>query len=80
MDYDKLYNLDEKKHQKNNLKLAWQESLIWGDKIPYGIFYENKRKSYEDYLPQLQGKALVKRKLKVRNINKLLEEFNLIKN
>ena len=73
--YERLYNLDEKKHKKNNLELAWKESLIWGNKIPYGIFYENNEKSYEDNLPELKGKALVKRKLKVRNINKLLEEF-----
>ena len=73
--YERLYNLDEKKHKKNNLELAWKESLIWGNKIPYGIFYENNEKSYEDHLPELKGKALVKRKLKVRNINKLLEEF-----
>ena len=44
-------------------------------KIPYGIFYENKEKSYGDNLPQLKGKALVKREIKVRNLNKLIQEF-----
>tara|TARA_B100001964_G_scaffold182318_1_gene201733 strand:+ start:49 stop:897 length:849 start_codon:yes stop_codon:yes gene_type:complete len=73
--YDKLYNIDKKKYDKNNLELAWKESLIWGNKIPYGIFYENDEKSYGDNLPQLEGKSLVKRKLKVRNIDKLLTEF-----
>ena len=39
------------------------------------IIVHSRLKSYEDHLPELKGKALVKRKLKVRNINKLLEEF-----
>ncbi len=73
--FDRLYNLDQNKHQKNNLELAWKESLAWGNKIPYGIFYENKERSYGDSLPQLKGHALVKRKLKVRKIDKLLKEF-----
>ena len=37
--------------------------------------YENKEKSYGDNLPQLKGKALVKREIKVRNLNKLIQEF-----
>ena len=73
--YDRLYNINKKKYNKNNLELAWRESLIWGNKIPYGIFYENKEKSYGDNLPQLKGRALVKRKVKVRNLNKLIQEF-----
>jgi 2-oxoglutarate ferredoxin oxidoreductase subunit beta len=75
--YDRLYNLDEQKdYNKQDRKLALETSLIWGDKIPYGIFYQVIKEHYASKLPQLSGKALVKRPMLVRNIDKLLEEFS----
>ncbi|MDD5749778.1 MAG: 2-oxoacid:ferredoxin oxidoreductase subunit beta [Patescibacteria group bacterium] len=74
--FDRLYNLDEKTdYDKSDLQAAFRESLLWGDKIPYGLFYQDRRPSYGDHLPQLKGQALVKRKMLVRKIEKLMKEF-----
>jgi len=74
--FDRLYNLDEQADYKNNdIAMAHRETLIWGDKIPYGLFYQDKRPNYGNYLPQLQGQSLAKRPVKVRNIDQLTKEF-----
>lgn len=74
--FDRLYNIDEKEgYNASDVMMAHKEALIWGDKIPYGLFYENKRLSYGAHLPQLKGQALVKRPIKVRNIDQLTKEF-----
>ncbi len=66
---DRLYNLDNTKYNKNNIEIAFKESLKWGNKIPYGIFYEKKNKNYGDKILEVNNST------KVRNINKLLQEF-----
>lgn len=74
--FDRLYNLDKQTGYKaSDKQAAFAQSLVWGDKIPYGLFYQDSRASYGDHLPQLKGSALVKRPMKVRNINQLMKEF-----
>ncbi len=74
--YDRLYNLDKKKDYDNkDLQSALKQSQVWGNKIPYGIFYQGKRDVYGANLPQLKGQALVKRSVKVRDINSLMKTF-----
>lgn len=75
--FDRLYNLDEKAgYSSGNKELAFKESLVWGDKIPYGLFYQDSRPTYGSNLPQLKGQALVKRQVKVRNLNILTKAFS----
>lgn len=74
--FDRLYNIDQDKtYNKTDFARALKESFVWGEKIPYGIFYENTKPSYGDQLPQLRGKALVNRPMEVRDIEKLVSEF-----
>ncbi|MDP2812218.1 MAG: 2-oxoacid:ferredoxin oxidoreductase subunit beta [bacterium] len=74
--FDRLYNLDDnKEYNRSDINVALREAMVWGDKIPYGIFYTDNRPSYGDSLPQLAGMALVKRKMVVRNIDKLVKAF-----
>ncbi|MFA6466981.1 MAG: 2-oxoacid:ferredoxin oxidoreductase subunit beta [Patescibacteria group bacterium] len=74
--FDRLYNLDEKPGYDNtNILMAYQEALVWGDKIAYGLLYQNQRPSYDQGLPQLKGQALAKRLVKVKNIDQLVREF-----
>lgn len=74
--FDRLYSLDEKKdYNKQDIKQALDASLVWGDKIPFGIFYQKNKADYAASLPQLKGRALVKRPMVVRNIDKFLVEF-----
>jgi len=42
---------------------AFQRSLEWGDRIPLGIIYRNDRLTFEERVPVLSGKPLVKREL-----------------
>lgn len=74
--FDRLYNLDNQTgYNSSDKAMAFKEALVWGDKIPYGLFYQDSRPSYGEYLPQLQGKALAKRSVTVRNIDQLTKEF-----
>lgn len=73
---DRLYNLDEDKtYDSTDINQAWQQGLVYGQKIPYGLFYKSNRPTYGHELPQLKGQALIKRPMKVRSLDKLVKEF-----
>ncbi|MCD4760763.1 2-oxoacid ferredoxin oxidoreductase [bacterium] len=74
--FDRLYNIDENpSYDKTDKERAFKESLVWGKKIPYGILYQSSRDTYGSNLPQLKGQPLVRRKITVRNLDKLTREF-----
>jgi 2-oxoglutarate/2-oxoacid ferredoxin oxidoreductase subunit beta len=74
--FDRLYNINEKEgYNTQNIERAYKTSLIWGKKIPYGLFYQKARDTYGSNLPQLKGTALVKRKMQARNLDQLTKEF-----
>jgi 2-oxoglutarate ferredoxin oxidoreductase subunit beta len=54
---------------------AFAKSLAWGDKIPIGIFYQEKAPSYEAQLAYLKDAALVKKPLQDFDWPSLVEEF-----
>ncbi|MFA5126800.1 MAG: 2-oxoacid:ferredoxin oxidoreductase subunit beta [Patescibacteria group bacterium] len=75
--FDRLYNLDtQAAYDKKNLGSALEQSLIWGDKIPYGIFYQKDKRELTASLPVLSGAALAKRPMNIRNLDKWLAEFS----
>jgi len=47
-------------HDPSDRKAAFAMALEWGDKIPLGIIYRNNRQTFEERLPVLSGKPLVK--------------------
>jgi 2-oxoglutarate ferredoxin oxidoreductase subunit beta len=47
-------------HDPSDRKAAFAMALEWGDKIPLGIIYRNNRPTFEERLPVLSGKPLVK--------------------
>jgi 2-oxoglutarate ferredoxin oxidoreductase subunit beta len=69
----RVYKL--KRWNPTNKKKALIKAGEWGKKIPIGLFYQEKRPTYEDQLPQLVKKPLVKQSVKVRNISQLLKQF-----
>lgn len=74
--FDRLYKLEDKAgYNISDINMAFSESLVWGDKIPYGVFYKKNRDTYGSNLPQLAGKALVKRPMKVKDIKKFIQAF-----
>jgi 2-oxoglutarate ferredoxin oxidoreductase subunit beta len=72
---ERVYNLEDERHDPSNRKAALEKALIWGEKIPIGIIYEENLPVYGDQLPALSKVPLVKQKIDPRRIEKLLAEF-----
>jgi 2-oxoglutarate ferredoxin oxidoreductase subunit beta len=72
---ERVYRLEDEKHDPNNKKAALEKALIWGERIPIGIIYEENLPVYEDQLPALSAGPLVKQKIDPRRVEKLLAEF-----
>ena len=54
---------------------AFAKSLESGDKIPIGVIYRKDKTSYDDAVPILKDKPLVKQSHQPEKIGALLEEF-----
>lgn len=52
---------------------ALKKAMEWGEKIPIGVFYQSKEKSYMERIPHMK-KPLIKTEYKT-NINKLLKNL-----
>jgi 2-oxoglutarate ferredoxin oxidoreductase subunit beta len=73
---ERVYKLDEEKgYRPGDKKLALEKAQEWGERIPIGIIYEQKRPTFEDKLPALQKGSLVKQKLEPVRVRALIEEF-----
>lgn len=60
-----VYKLEEHKYQGDDLVRAREkaEEFEREAKMPMGVFYEDKKESYESLFPQLKGEVLAKRSL-----------------
>ena len=66
----RLYDLQETDHDTGDYDAALVLANQWGDKIPYGIFYQEIIPTYEEIYDQLKDKSLVeKRPLKPRDVS-----------
>ncbi len=72
---ERVYKLENEKHDPGDRKAALEKALEWGDKIPIGVIYKEDLPVYEDQLPALRGGPLVKNKIDPRRVKKLLAEF-----
>jgi 2-oxoglutarate ferredoxin oxidoreductase subunit beta len=72
---ERVYNLEDESYDPSDRKAALGKALIWGERIPIGIIYEENLPVYEDQLPALSEGALVKQKIDPRRVEKLLAEF-----
>jgi 2-oxoglutarate ferredoxin oxidoreductase subunit beta len=72
---ERVYKLEDEKYDPSDRKAAMEKALIWGERIPIGIIYEENLPVYEDQLPALSGAPLVKQKIDPRRVGKLLAEF-----
>lgn len=73
--YQRVYKLDHKNHLVGDKIEALKKSFEFGEKIPLGIFYQETRPTFEDNLPQLKKKILVKESIEGIKIDHLLSEF-----
>ncbi len=72
---DRVYKLEEEKHDPTDLKQAIERSQETGDRIPIGIFYQKERPVYRASLPQLREQALVREPIQPKGLDTLLREF-----
>jgi 2-oxoglutarate ferredoxin oxidoreductase subunit beta len=72
---DRIYRLEDEPYDPFNRAEAFQKALEWGDRIPIGILFKSRRKTYEE-LTGLEGKEpLSTRERKEKDLNRLWEEF-----
>ncbi len=69
----RVYELTE--HNPADFNNAFSKSFEWGEKIPIGLFYQTKRDTYSEDLPQLKETPLVKQKINNVDISSVLEKY-----
>jgi 2-oxoglutarate ferredoxin oxidoreductase subunit beta len=66
----------EADYDPEDFQRAFERSLEFGDRIPTGILYRNKRQLYEDKIPVLAGQPpLVKRPQEPQSLAQTAQEF-----
>ncbi len=73
---ERVYKSDSS-YDPQNRSAAFQKSLEWGEKIPIGVIYLEERPLYEEHLPRITDKPLVKQDHDVKEFSKILEEFQV---
>ncbi|PIR03607.1 MAG: 2-oxoacid ferredoxin oxidoreductase [Candidatus Magasanikbacteria bacterium CG11_big_fil_rev_8_21_14_0_20_39_34] len=72
---ENIYKLPED-YDPTDTFSAYQKTFEWDyKKIPVGILYQEKRKSYEAQLPVISKKTLVKQPVKKKTITSLYKKF-----
>ena len=73
---ERVYKLEDEKHDSTNFQAAMERSFEWGNRIPIGLFYKVDRPTYEDQEPVLRsGTPLVKQPIVQDKLASLMEEF-----
>lgn len=63
-------------HDITNRTEAFKKSLEWGPKqIALGIFYEEKKPSYESQLPQIKDKPLIEKSAQRQDLSELFKKY-----
>jgi len=71
----RVYDLSTAGHDPADKMKAFMKSQEWGDHIPIGIFYKVLQPTYEDELPQIKDKPLVKQPIDNIDIGGLMDDF-----
>jgi 2-oxoglutarate ferredoxin oxidoreductase subunit beta len=72
---ERVYWLEDKPYDPFDRPAAFQKALEWGDKIPIGIIYQSRRKTYEELAGLETGEPLFKRKREEKDLIDLWKEF-----
>ncbi|MCZ2856867.1 MAG: 2-oxoacid ferredoxin oxidoreductase, partial [Candidatus Bathyarchaeota archaeon] len=62
-------------HNVTDRRKALEKAFEWGDRIPIGIFYQEKRPTYHDNLPHLKDYPLTKLSTEDIDITSLLRRM-----
>ncbi len=73
---ERVYKLEDERHDPADFRLAIEKSFEWGARIPLGLFYRVDRPTYEDEEPALRsGRALAKQPLERTDLAAIMEDF-----
>jgi 2-oxoglutarate ferredoxin oxidoreductase subunit beta len=73
---ERVYKLDEEKgYHPDDKNQALEKAQEWGERIPIGVIYEEKRPTFEARLTALREKSLVKQNLEPIRVKPLITEF-----
>ena len=73
---DRVYKIEaDSQYDAEDCLKAFQKAQEWGEKIPIGIIYRNRRETLEEQIPAIFDQPLVAQKIDTHAIGKLLEDF-----
>jgi len=72
---ERVYKLEDEGYDPADKLAAFAKAQEWGDRIPIGLIYRKERPVYEEQLPALQERPLVKQKIDPSQFETLLDEF-----
>ncbi|OGR93042.1 MAG: 2-oxoacid ferredoxin oxidoreductase [Elusimicrobia bacterium RIFCSPLOWO2_01_FULL_59_12] len=70
---ERIYKLEDQRHDPKNFEAAMARSQEWGTQIPIGVFYQNERMTYEEGEPAMAHGAMSKLPFKPLDPSILLE-------
>lgn len=75
----RVYKLDEAGHDPSDRKKAMEKAMedfsTGYEKMPIGVFYKEKRPTYEDQLPQLREKALAEQDIENVDVSHAMKKL-----
>jgi 2-oxoglutarate ferredoxin oxidoreductase subunit beta len=73
---DRVYKIDaDSSYDAEDRLNAFQKAQEWGDKIPIGVFYRNRRPTMEEQIPAIADQSLIAQQIDPKGFLKLLESF-----
>ena len=70
----RVYYIEPEYNPENRIE-AFKKALEWGDRIPLGIVYRNKRPTLEERIPIIKDKPLIRQGFDLSKIDTTLKEF-----
>lgn len=71
---ERVYHLEDEYDPSDRIE-AFKRSLEWGERIPVGIFYRNKRKTFEEGIPVIQEFPLIKQPFSLDAVKQEIQAF-----
>jgi 2-oxoglutarate ferredoxin oxidoreductase subunit beta len=70
----RVYHIEPEYNPEDRVE-AFKRALQWGEKIPIGIIYRNKRLMYEERIPVIKDAPLVRQSPDLSKLDATLKEF-----
>jgi 2-oxoglutarate ferredoxin oxidoreductase subunit beta len=70
----RVYHIGREHDPEDKIE-AFKRAQEWGDRIPLGIVYKNDRQTYEERIPVIQEKPLVRHSFEASTLKATLQEF-----